>query len=91
VKPILWIAVVAAVGAFSAAAAATSHAPNACVVPRLVGSTLPAAKARLATANCFFGGIAFQHPHARIPRVTNQVPAAGAVLPTLTRVVLGVG
>jgi beta-lactam-binding protein with PASTA domain len=79
------------VGAFSAAAAATSQAPNACVVPRLVGSTLPAAKARLATSGCRLGGIAFEQPHTRIARVTNQVPAAGAVLPTLTRVVLGLG
>jgi beta-lactam-binding protein with PASTA domain len=91
VKSILWIAAVAGVGAFSAAAAATSHAPNACVVPRLVGSTIPAAKARLTTAGCRLGGIAFQQPHARVVRVTSQVPAAGAVLPTLTRVVLGVG
>jgi beta-lactam-binding protein with PASTA domain len=90
-KPILFLATVAAAAALGAdAGAAATQAPGACIVPRLAGATIPAAKVRLAAAGCRLGGIAFQQPRTRIAHVVTQVPAPGAVLPTLTGVVLGV-
>jgi beta-lactam-binding protein with PASTA domain len=91
-KSILFIATVAAVAALGAGVgSAARQAPSSCVVPRLAGSTIPVAKARLVAAGCRLGGIAAAHPRARIAHVVTQVPAPGAVLPTLTGVVLGVG
>jgi beta-lactam-binding protein with PASTA domain len=91
-KPILFLATVAALAALSAeAGAAAVQAPAVCIVPRLAGSTIPAAKLRLAVAGCRLGGIALEQPRDRVARVVGQVPAPGAVLPTLAGVVLGVG
>jgi len=80
------IVVGAAVG--GAARTAAAHTPSGCVVPRLYALTLPAAKSRLAAAGCGLGAVALERPHARVARVTGQVPAPGAVLPRHARISL---
>lgn len=89
VKFVLGIAAVAAsvvlgVGATIALAASQS----ACVVPRLYALRPAAAEARLAAAGCSLDRMAFERPHANHPRVTDQVPAPGALLPRHARVAL---
>jgi beta-lactam-binding protein with PASTA domain len=89
VKSMHLIAVVAAGAALGGAArTAAAHAPSGCVVPRLYALTLPAAKARLTNAGCSLGAVALERPHARVARVTGQVPAPGAVLPRQARISL---
>ena len=89
VKLLLLIAVVAASAAVGGGArTAAARVPSGCVVPRLFALTLPAAKARLTAAGCSLGSIAFERPRARVARVTDQVPAPGAVLRRKTRVSL---
>jgi hypothetical protein len=89
VKLILVIAAVAASTAFGGASgAALARTPSGCVVPRLFALTPAVAQARLEAAGCTLGGIAFERPHARVARVTGQVPAPGAALPRRTRVSL---
>jgi beta-lactam-binding protein with PASTA domain len=70
------------------AATALAGQPTACVVPRLYTLTLAAAQARLVAAGCRLGGIAFERPRTRTPRITAQVPAPGAMLPRPSRVSL---
>jgi beta-lactam-binding protein with PASTA domain len=89
VKSVLLIAAIvvgAAIG--GAARTAAANTPSGCVVPRLYALTLPAAKSRLADAGCSVGAVALERPHARIARVTGQVPAPGAALPRHTRISL---
>jgi beta-lactam-binding protein with PASTA domain len=89
VKFVLVIAAVAASVVLGAGATIALAAPQrACVVPRLYALSPAAAKTRLAAAGCSFGRMAFERPHADHPRVTDQVPAPGAVLPRHTRVSL---
>ena len=83
----LGIFVVAASAALSGAAGtAVAGGPSVCVVPRVFALTLSAAEVRLTAAGCTLGRIAFERPHARVARVTGQLPAPGAVLPRQTRV-----
>jgi beta-lactam-binding protein with PASTA domain len=80
------IVVGAAVG--GAARTAAAHTSSGCVVPRVYALTLPAAKSRLNAAGCSVGAVALERPHARVARVTGQVPAPGAVLPRHARISL---
>lgn len=59
-----------------------------CVVPRLYTLSIDAARTRIASSGCRLGGIAYQRPRAAVARVTDQVPAPGAILPPLQRVFL---
>lgn len=89
VKSVLLIAAIVAGAAVGGAArTAAAHTPSGCVVPRLYALTLPVAKSRLADAGCSVGAVALERPHARVARVTGQVPAPGAVLPRHTRISL---
>ena len=79
---------VAALAALAGGAGAAVDAPTACVVPRVFALSPSAAEARLAAAGCRLGLLTHQHSHARVTRVTGQVPAPGAVLPRQTRISL---
>jgi beta-lactam-binding protein with PASTA domain len=67
---------------------ALAGSPTACVVPRLYALTLAAAEARLPAAGCGLGGITLERPRTRNARITDQVPAPGAMLPRRARVSL---
>ena len=89
VKFLVGIAAVAASVVLGVGATLALAAPQAaCVVPRLYALRPAAAEARLAAAGCSFGRMAFERPHASHRRVTDQVPAPGAVLPRHARVSL---
>jgi hypothetical protein len=88
VKFLIGIAAVAASVVLCVGATTALAGSQACVVPRLYALRPAAAEARLAAAGCSFGRMAFERPHANHPRVTDQVPAPGAVLPRHARVSL---
>ena len=80
---------VVSVLALGVGAAASSASPlGACVVPRLYGLDLVTARAAVTHSSCSIGGISFEGPHGRVARVTDQVPAPGAILPRHGRVSL---
>jgi beta-lactam-binding protein with PASTA domain len=60
-----------------------------CTVPKLYALSLSAAKERLSAAGCRLGGVSFVSPRSPGARVSSQVPAPGAMLPTRTGVVVG--
>ena len=71
---------------------ATAIAPPRCVVPRLRGKTVPAARTALARARCVLGRVRrIRIRRGRIGRVLAQSPAAGAKRPRGTRVTITVG
>jgi len=70
------------------ATAASAPARSGCIEPRLFALTVPVARLRLAAAGCRFGGISYERPRTRRPRVTDQVPPPGAILPARARVFL---
>jgi PASTA domain len=67
-------------------------APPRCLVPRLRGKTVPAARTALARARCVLGRVRrVRISRGRIGRVRSQSPAAGARRPLGTRVTITVG
>jgi hypothetical protein len=89
VKLALAIAAVVTTAALGAAQS-SAHAPvrHTCIVPRLTTLTLAAAEARLTASGCKLAGFSYERPRARAARVTDQVPAPGAILFKSARVFL---
>jgi hypothetical protein len=61
-----------------------------CVVPRVIGKKLPAARTRIRSAHCRLGRVRRVHPR-RVGRVIRQSPRPGARRPAGTKVSLVVG
>ena len=64
--------------------------PPACVVPHLVGKTLPAAKKALGASHCGVGKIKKVYSKAKKGRVVTQSPKAGRHLKNGSKVALSV-
>ncbi len=74
-----------------ARAAALQKSPPACLVPRVKGDSLPAAKRALARAHCGLGKLTLSRRAGRRPVVVGQSQPAGRKLPVGTRVALTLG
>lgn len=79
-------ALLAAAGVSNANAPAAGRRP--CIVPRLYALRVAPARVLLASSGCTLGGLSNETNVATVPRVTDQVPAPGAILPPSARVFL---
>jgi hypothetical protein len=84
-----WTATAATIGPF---VIAQSTPPKKCVVPKVVGKTLKAAKAAIKKAHCSMGKVSYASaPKAKRGRVLKQSPKPGKRLAAGARVNLTVG
>jgi hypothetical protein len=88
VKLALAIAAVVTTAALGAGQSSARATARPCIVPRLTTLTLAAAEARLTASGCKLAGFSYQRPRTRSIRVTDQVPAPGAILFRSARVFL---